>query len=308
MAPTFHFVRHAQGFHNLGAEFYSLQDPPLTPLGLEQCEALRQAHFPDQSQISLITASPLSRTLNTAFTTFKPALSNGKCNPKIFAIPDAQETSDYPCDTGSDPDVLTRNCLSQNIPADLSLVKPGWNVKTMDSRYSPDNSAIERRAHAVRLTLREKARDLVASGDENPHIVLVAHGAVLHYITGDWERADLFQGTGWANCETRSYNFTDGVGPEASVDALLTETQASRKSRGLDYPMPDVEQQRKLFKTAMQGWEDQGLQRPDMLNLVVEDGVLMGKDEMGPLQRQRSRSMSVDIAKGRRPSLVKVAA
>ena len=104
MPPTIHCVRHAQGFHNLGLEFCSLQDPRLTPLGEKQCQTLQTTTFPDQNHISLITASPLSRTLHTAFLVFRPVLSSptSKCRPSILAIPAAQETSIYPCDTGTD--------------------------------------------------------------------------------------------------------------------------------------------------------------------------------------------------------------
>src|SRR6202012_4292013 len=93
--PRIHLVRHAQGFHNLGNEFHSLPDPRLTPLGESQCAKLQEEHFPAERQqsLSLITASPLTRTLHTAFLTFKPALTSAdaKCKSTIFAIPDAQE-------------------------------------------------------------------------------------------------------------------------------------------------------------------------------------------------------------------------
>ena len=186
MAPTTHCVRHAQGFHNLGAESYSLTDPRLTPLGEEQCEKLRNTQFPDQSQISFVTASPLSRTIHTAFLTFRPALTfNEKCKPEILAIPDAQETSDYPCDTGSDLDVLRSRCEEHKWPADVSLLSADWNIKTLTGRYSPHSDAVKTRAKAVRKLLRQKARELSQAGDTDAQIILVAHGGVLHYITAD---------------------------------------------------------------------------------------------------------------------------
>lgn len=48
---------------------------------------------------------------------------------KVIAIPEAQETSDVPCDTGSDPDVLKKEFEEKKLPVDLSLVKEGWNSK-----------------------------------------------------------------------------------------------------------------------------------------------------------------------------------
>ena len=300
MPSTIHCVRHAQGFHNLGAEFHSLPDPRLTPLGEEQCEQLRTTHFPDQSRISLITASPLSRTVHTAFLTFQSALTSGpKCQSEILAIPDAQETSDYPCDTGSDLDVLRARCTEHKWPADLSLLGTDWNVKTLTGRYSPHSDAIKARARSVRKLLRQKARELSLAGDTDVQIVLVAHGGVLHYITADWESAHKHSGTGWANCETRAYVFAEDPtsdDDEEDADARLVETTESRRKRGLEHPMYGKEEQKRLFKAAMQGWGDQGLQRPDMLVLPEEMS--------GPLHRERTRSSGT----GRRPSVVKAAA
>lgn len=48
---------------------------------------------------------------------------------KIICIPEAQETSDVPCDTGSDPAVLKKEFVDRGLPVDLSLVHEGWNSK-----------------------------------------------------------------------------------------------------------------------------------------------------------------------------------
>ncbi|PNY28675.1 Phosphoglycerate mutase family protein, partial [Tolypocladium capitatum] len=64
MAPTIHLVRHAQGVHNLSVENEALRDPDLTPLGEQQCAALR-ASFPHHARITRLAASPLRRTLRT---------------------------------------------------------------------------------------------------------------------------------------------------------------------------------------------------------------------------------------------------
>lgn len=268
-APKIHLVRHAQGFHNLGSEFHSLPDPRLTPFGESQCSTLQSTHFPPERQasISLVTASPLSRTLHTAFLTFSPALSNGKCPPRILAIPDAQETSDYPCDTGSDLEVLHGICAEQGWPADLSLVTEDWNIKTLDKRYSPATDAIKLRAHDTRLLLRQKARELAAAGHDTVEIVLVTHGGYLHYLTNDWEDADKHSGTGWENCEYRTYEFEASYNSDRDEEAYLRETKESRARRGKEHAMLSRERQRELFQRMMQGWEDQGLQNPSKLGM-----------------------------------------
>ncbi|EXJ89298.1 hypothetical protein A1O3_02364 [Capronia epimyces CBS 606.96] len=275
--PRIHLVRHAQGFHNLGTEFHSLRDPRLTPLGESQCATLQATHFPRERQqnISLVTASPLTRTIHTAHLTFSPALANGKCQPAaILAIPDAQETSDYACDVGSEPAVLHALCDEQGWKVDLSLVKDDWTVKTLDSRYSPASSAIMARARAVRLLLRQKARDLLAAGDPAVEIVLVSHGSFLHFLTNDWEDADKLTGTAWENCEHRTYEFEDGLVTDADADvdpdAYFVETRDSRARRGKLHPMAPRDQQNRLFHKVMQAWKDQGLVDPAHLDLPLE--------------------------------------
>lgn len=286
--PRIHLVRHAQGFHNLGSEFHSLQDPRLTPLGESQCAALQDTHFPPPTQqnISLVTASPLSRTLHTAHLTFSPALSNGKCHPHILAIPDAQETSDYPCDTGSDLEVLRGICAEQGWKADLSLISDDWNVKTLTNRYSPASEAIQARARDTRLLLREKAGELASAGDQDVEIVLVAHGGYLHYLTDDWEDANKLAGTGWENTEFRTYVFESGPDDD---DAYLVETPDSRARRGKEHPMHARDRQRDLFADTMQGWEDQGLQNPSKLG---GGGLAPPSERAG--QEPAAKNMSVD--------------
>jgi broad specificity phosphatase PhoE len=264
MPPTIHCVRHAQGFHNLGGGNYTLPDPSLTPLGKQQCESLRAASFPDQTNISLIMASPLCRTLHTASLVFAKALaSSGTPAGKILAVPDAQEISDDLCDTGSDPDVLGDIASRNAWLVDLSLVQDGWNGKSLEGRYSPKDKAIRNRAHSVRLLLRQKIRELTDMGIKSPEVVLVTHGGFLHYITDDWEDSDVYAGTGWRNCETRSYQFEEDPVAGVDAEARLVEITESRLRRGKTGPTIGREKQHELFETSMKKWESQGLQRPD---------------------------------------------
>ena len=48
---------------------------------------------------------------------------------KLIALPDVQETSDVPCDTGSDPGVLEKEFVEKGLPVDLELLEDGWNNK-----------------------------------------------------------------------------------------------------------------------------------------------------------------------------------
>lgn len=261
MSPVIHFVRHAQGFHNLGAGYTHISDPDLTPLGEQQCSSLREISLAEQPKISLVVASPLSRTLNTAFLAFQPALSNGRCPPRILAIPSAQETSNLHCDIGREPSVLESHCIQRGWPVDLSLVEEGWTKKTAQSKYSPACSAIRSRAKETRCFLRRKLRELVEAGVEDPEIVLVSHGQFLHYLTDDWEDCAKFMGTGWGNCEMRTYFFEDRLDSEDS-EARLVESSKSRNGRGLEHPTLSAALQMELFRHAPQKWVDQGAFSP----------------------------------------------
>lgn len=258
MAPTLICVRHAQGYHNLGPEFHSLSDPKLTGLGEGQCITLRDSNLIDQSSISLVTTSPLTRTIHTAYLSLGPALKGTKCKPTIIALPDTQETSDFPCDTGSDLKVLRKRCKEEKWPVDLSRLDDKWNVKSLDSRYSPAGGAIKIRANAARQQIRQLIKELVDAGDKDAQVVLVTHGGYLHYFTDDWEDSSKYYGTGWLNTETRSYTYLAGVGSNDD-DAALVETSESRTRRGKQNSRFAKEKQDELYTASHQAWDDQGL-------------------------------------------------
>ncbi|KAF5551637.1 phosphoglycerate mutase family [Fusarium mexicanum] len=282
MPPVIHCIRHGQGFHNVGAGCYTLPDPRLTPMGEEQNMELREAAFSDQLKISLVLASPLRRTLQSAYLIFQPALEgSNKCQPEIIAIPDAQETSDDPCDVGTDPSVLRKVVSESNWPVDLSLVKDGWNVKSLGTRYSPESNAIAARACDARIFIRQKIRQLIEQGDTDPQVALVTHGGFLHYFADDWEDSWLNPGTGWRNCETRSYVFEQDVMNDTDVEARITETTESRLKRGKSSHMPAKDEQAVLFEQAMESWEKQGLQRPDRIGINVETNVIAWRLHFG---------------------------
>ncbi|KAJ5548123.1 hypothetical protein N7513_005357 [Penicillium frequentans] len=249
MAPTIHCVRHAQGVHNLCTANHVIPDPLLTDLGHEQCAKLREV-FPYHDKIDLVTASPLRRTIYTALESFEPVF---QAHPefKLIALPDLQETSDVPCDTGSEPQALQQEFAGKNV--DLDMVHEGWNSKT--GRYAPINSALRERARAARRWLKARPEK---------EIVMVTHGGFLHYFTEDWEDHSQYQGTGWSNTEFRSYTFSDEdhnadlEGHAVDGDnATLVETAESRQRRGKVGPTPGRAQQKTLYQLGTQSWNQQ---------------------------------------------------
>jgi len=222
-----HLVRHAQGVHNLSYKKHSIRDPLLTPKGHRQCDHV-SATFPaaQRSSIKLLAASPLRRTLYTALLSFPDVVLRGL---KIVALPEAQETGLLPCDTGSDPEVLKKEFGTSTV--DLSLVQEGWNSKT--GRWAADTDLVRERALYVRRWLRDREEDVIC---------LVSHGGFLHYLNEDWDGFAEAKGTGWANCEWRTYEFKAGVG-EGDEKATLVETESSRaRRRGTERGLSNTEQ------------------------------------------------------------------
>ncbi|KAK4248537.1 histidine phosphatase superfamily [Corynascus novoguineensis] len=245
--PTYvHLVRHAQGFHNLCAENHALPDPDLTPLGKEQCAQLAKT-FPYQAQLTHLVASPLRRTIYTCLLSFEPALraqDSSLAKRAVIALPEVQEVSPLPCDTGSDPAVLAAE-FGQDGQAvvDLSLVGPGWNDKTTaDSPFAPVMERLEARARRARRWLRALGREYEAAHPgRDAHVAVVTHGGFLHFLTQDWDGMNPDAGTGWANTEWRSYEFVEEEDSEG--EARLRETEASwRRRRGSATALTETEQ------------------------------------------------------------------
>jgi broad specificity phosphatase PhoE len=243
---TIHCVRHAQGFHNLNTANHAIRDPDLTPLGQEQC-AILSREFPYHDQVTHLVASPLRRTLYTCLLSFPEEVRSGL---KVIALPELQETSDLPCDTGSDPSKLEQE-FGPKGEVNLDLVHEGWNKK--HGKWSPAASAIEVRAREARLWLRQLA-DEAGNGDKD--IVVVTHGGYLHYFTEDWTGYEKFLGTGWSNTEYRSYEFWDPSSKDPG--ASLVETKESRLRRN-EKPLSEAEQ-RNLRDSAMKEWMKSGFQ------------------------------------------------
>ncbi|CAD0086227.1 unnamed protein product [Aureobasidium vineae] len=175
MAPTtIHCVRHAQGYHNLSVMNHAMHDPMLTTLGEEQCKVLA-ANFPFMDRVDAVVASPMKRTVYTALHSFAPVIKDKRL--KVLTLPELQETSDLPCDTGSNVQDLESEFKGQ--PVDLSYMytapAKAWNTKL--GKWSATASAVDDRARIAREWLYNRPEK---------EIVVVTHGGFLHYFTEDW--------------------------------------------------------------------------------------------------------------------------
>lgn len=221
-------MRHGQGYHSIAENGHDLRDPHLTSHGEQQCRARRKA-FQRHDQVELLLASPLRRALQTCAITFLPSLDRGM---KIIALPMAEECSDAPSDTGSDPASLRaefadkhgRECIS------FDHVSEGWHIH--EGEYATDPAALIRRAAKLRRWIKARPEK---------EVVLVAHGFFNHYITGDVDGKGEQTTPWWNEAELRTFTFVDGdgtgdrirpyLGGDALVDgedaALIKETEES---------------------------------------------------------------------------------
>ncbi|KAH6605631.1 phosphoglycerate mutase family [Trichoderma cornu-damae] len=231
MAPTIHFVRHAQGYHNLSAENYHLPDPDLTTLGNQQCADLRAA-FPHHDKLTGLVASGMRRTLYTGIQSF----GTDKLYP-VIALDVLQEVSDAPPDTGSSAAELAAEFGDR---VDLRRVREGWNLKGEGSYFEPTLDKLATRARDARKELREIATGL---GDD-AHVAVVSHGAFLHFLTEEWHGITSTYPTSWKNCEYRTFQFVDPTGQDP--DAELRETEESWRQRHGSLRVPTAEEQQEL--------------------------------------------------------------
>lgn len=155
-----------------------MHDPKLTPLGERQCAQLRK-DFPRHQPIDLLVCSPLRRTVYTTFLSFQPEIERGL---KVIALPELQEVGAWPCDTGSDIEVLKKELEGK--PVDLSRIPDDWNSKR--GEWSPMHDVVMKRASKVRQWLKARPEK---------NIVVVTHGGLVHYLTGDWTDDGKFEGT-----------------------------------------------------------------------------------------------------------------
>lgn len=226
----------SKAVHNLTVLNHGMHDPALTPHGENQCLEL-QSKFPYHESVDLLVCSPLQRTIQTTLLAFDPEISRGV---QCIALPEVQETSDLPCDTGSNVAILKEKF--KNKPVDLSLLSEDWDSKK--GKWAPEQEAIERRCRDARQWL--KTRDEKA-------IVLVTHGGLLHYLTEDWVGCEKIQGNGkpplppnvtgnirFKKVLTRpaqAAQVPDGRTPSSAPTASLmatTRTRRWRRQRSLD--------------------------------------------------------------------------
>ncbi|KAF3929081.1 hypothetical protein ABW20_dc0105971 [Dactylellina cionopaga] len=196
MAPnsTIILIRHGEATHNLADDFQQ-HDPALTELGKKQCielirDAFTQNEWKDFKDLEFVVISPLFRTIQTGFLIFGEQFRQGL---KYTVLPEIQETSPNPCDTGRPTEELKK--LFPQI--DFSECdRTNWLVKN-HGFYTRENLPL--RAAFVRKWLYERPEKVIA---------LVTHSGFLRWLTPQdfpfVEPRDKYR-----NCEYRTYQFAN---------------------------------------------------------------------------------------------------
>jgi glucosyl-3-phosphoglycerate phosphatase len=155
-------LRHGQSYFNLHFNRTrvdpGIEDPELTPLGIEQAAAA--ASRLAGTALSRIIISPYTRALQTA----QPVLDLRKLPVDIMS--EVREQAAYACDVGTPPHVLANRFPHH----DFGHLPPKW------WRDSETSEEIAVRADAFRV--------LMAARDDHSTTLLVSHWAFILALTG----------------------------------------------------------------------------------------------------------------------------
>ena len=156
-------LRHGQSYFNLHFNQTrvdpGIEDPELTPLGLEQAAAA--ARQLARAALTHIIVSPFTRALQTA----QPILSMHEASVEVMQV--VREQAAFACDIGSPPDVLAARFPHH----DFGHLPPRWwhdGVETLQETVQ--------RADAFRV--------LMAARADRATTLLVGHWAFIQALTG----------------------------------------------------------------------------------------------------------------------------
>lgn len=190
---TVHFIRHAQGTHNVNKEYRDIKnlDARLTSLGFEQCASLNQQLLNTQvRQPLLVVTSTMTRCIQTALNCFPHLVEN----TPFVAHENIRETVNYACDRRR-----PISHIAEEFPVvDFSHVPhdhdPIWDSYEQDPRLIGDNTQIHgsRRESAELYKVAERGRLFFewlfqfpqVNQDQSKEVVVCSHSAFFRCIFG----------------------------------------------------------------------------------------------------------------------------
>ncbi|KAG8695736.1 hypothetical protein FRC08_007589 [Ceratobasidium sp. 394] len=223
-----YLLRHGQAEHNVNDDF-SIHDAVLTPLGRQQCVEFAQADPNFQNIPEVILTSAFRRTLSTTLLALPQAYARLVSQGKVILLPQLQETHDFPCDTGSDRDVLEGTDEFKSLAAqgvDWSPLTEDWNKN--EGFYAPTIEALVNRAKWVRNYVRARPET---------NIVLVGHGGIFREIDGRSRSDDPIVVNAlarWGNVEARLYTFLSDEDEDAIMVPILEPSFADQVGKPAD--------------------------------------------------------------------------
>ena len=185
-----HFVRHAQGFHNvfpMGQRAMihdpSCHDAKLTEHGIQQCDELQRKSSALRPE--LVVASPLTRTLQTAERCFGP--QRKASGAKLLALELVRETVNYYCDGRRSLTVIAKDLGFEGV-VDFSECTSDHDEiwAAYERKLGPHETHQGLRETADLHALHARAVAAVAWIGSRPEreIVVVSHAAFLHHLFG----------------------------------------------------------------------------------------------------------------------------
>ena len=236
-----HFVRHAQGFHNVNADYKNPKylDAELTEIGIQQCRDLSHRLQNQQLEdaavdgnmnvnvnVDCIIASPMRRALQTAYHSFEHILLEGTSeetpnsqrigkNVPFVACEHWRETVNYVCDVR-----YPRTKLAEIFPyVDFNNIQHEDDpiFKHYEAKHGPLEEYTKHRESGDDEGLAIRARKAWRTIAERPQsersLAVVSHSAffmhmftrpelgVVSYADGEVEALMM---DGFENCELRS--------------------------------------------------------------------------------------------------------
>lgn len=156
-------LRHGQSYFNLLFNETrvdpGIEDPELTPLGLEQAAAA--AVRLTGTALTRIIISPYTRTLQTA----QPILDIHKV--PVVIMHEVREQAAFACDVGSAPDLLSARFPHHDF---ANLPPKWWNERGETTQET--------------LARANAFRDHMAARDDHETTLLVSHWAFIQALTG----------------------------------------------------------------------------------------------------------------------------
>eukprot|EP00238_Polyblepharides_amylifera_P012819 CAMPEP_0196593754 /NCGR_PEP_ID=MMETSP1081-20130531/76429_1 /TAXON_ID=36882 /ORGANISM="Pyramimonas amylifera, Strain CCMP720" /LENGTH=255 /DNA_ID=CAMNT_0041917823 /DNA_START=338 /DNA_END=1102 /DNA_ORIENTATION=- len=175
-----HFVRHAEGTHNVAKEYSSMDnfDAVLTPFGKEQCSrlALETARL---SGVDLLVTSPLTRCVETALLGFPTQVNLGV---PFLAHESIRETVNYNCD---------RRKPIHEVAANFPEVDFSYCVEDSDmvwhhyqKTFGSQEEHAKHRESDDPVHIAARARDFFKwiSGRPEKEVLVSTHSAFMHHL------------------------------------------------------------------------------------------------------------------------------